>query len=78
MLGGTHRPRPVNQLDLACRLLNQVIRIDKRLRPFMQEQERLYKQWLWVQSWEPLFRKVYGEAAGESAEALPEKLVNKW
>jgi hypothetical protein len=66
MLGGAHRPRPVNQLDLACRLLNQVIRIDKRLRPSMQEQERRYKQWLWEQSWEPLLRKVYGEAAEQA------------
>ena len=63
MLGGAHRPRPPNYLALASRAIAEVIKLDKRLRPFMLEQRRMLEQWRLDQEIEAALRKVYGDAA---------------
>ena len=60
MLGGARRPPPPNYLSLACRALAEVIRIDKRLRPHMEEQQRMVENYFWAQEREAAILKVYG------------------
>ena len=60
MLGGARRPPPPNYLALACRALEEVIRIDKRLLPYMEEQKRMLENYLWAQKCEAAMHKVYG------------------
>jgi hypothetical protein len=62
MVGGARRPPPPNYLAIACRLFKQVIKIDKRLRPYMEEQRRLLEQMDWEREVEAMLRKVYGDA----------------
>ena len=63
MLGGAHRPRPPNYLALASSAIAEVIKLDKRLRPFMLEQRQRLEQWRLNQEIEAALRKVYGDAA---------------
>jgi hypothetical protein len=60
MLGGVHRPPPPNYLAIACRALEQVIKIDKRLRPYMQEQIRLEKERVFREPIKAALDRVYG------------------
>jgi len=60
MLGGARRPPPPDYLALACRALNEVIRIDQRLLPFMAEQREMLERWILDQEIEASLRKVYG------------------
>lgn len=60
MLGGARRPRPVNQIALICRAMAEVIRIDRHLKPWLEEQARLAAQRRWMETWEPALLKVYG------------------
>jgi len=63
MLDGARRqPRP-NYIAIACRAISELIRIDKRLGPFMEEQRRILERELRRQEFEAALRKVYGEAA---------------
>lgn len=61
MLGGVHRPRPPDLLAIACRALERVVKIDKSLRPFMQDQTRIMQDWLWRQEVDATVRKVYSQ-----------------
>ena len=60
MLNGARRPPPPNYLAMACRALEEVIRIDKRLLPYMVEQKQMLKRWLLDKEIEASLRKVYG------------------
>jgi hypothetical protein len=60
MLGGAHRPRPVNYLALACRYIKEAMRIADRLRPYMAEQARLAAQMAREQELKAALDKVYG------------------
>jgi hypothetical protein len=60
MLGGARRPPPPNYLALTCRALEELLRIDKRLLPFMAEQKRALKEYQESQVREEALRKVYG------------------
>jgi len=60
MLGGVSRPPPPNYLAIACRALEGVIRLDKRLRPFMQEQARLAQDYQWHREAKAAVARVYG------------------
>jgi len=60
MLGGVHRPPPPNYLGMACRALKQVIKLDKRLRPCIQEQIRLHQEQLVRVQVEAALDRVYG------------------
>jgi hypothetical protein len=75
MLNGVRRPPPPNYLALACRALEEVIRIDKRLLPYMAEQKQLLEQWLFRQEVEAALQKVYGQATCQNP---PEQSVTHW
>jgi hypothetical protein len=60
MLGGARRPPPPNYLAIACSALREVIRIDKRLLPYMAEQKQMLERWLLDKEIEASLRKVYG------------------
>ena len=60
MLGGARRPPPTDWLRLACRALEEVIRIDNRLRPYMAEQNRMLDNYWRSREAEAALRKVYG------------------
>jgi len=60
MLGGARRPPPPNYLALACRAIEEVIRIDKRLLPFMAEQREILERRLFGQEIEAALLRVYG------------------
>lgn len=60
MLGGARRPPPPNYLALACRALEDMIRLDKSLLPFMAQQKRIVEESLWKQQCEVAIRNVYG------------------
>jgi hypothetical protein len=64
MLGGAHRPRPPDYLALACRALEEVVRIDQRLRPYMQEEQRLLHEYIEDEKREVALRNVYGDTPG--------------
>jgi hypothetical protein len=66
MLCGAHRRPPPNYLSLACRALEEVIRIDNRLRPFLAQQREAVEQWLRDQEIEAAVRKVYGDAGADT------------
>ena len=48
-------------LTMVCRALRQVAKIDKTLRPFMQDQARMVEDWLWSQEVDAIVRKVYSQ-----------------
>jgi hypothetical protein len=56
MLGGAREP---DWLAVYCRLITLVLKLDEDLRPFMQEQQRLFEDWLRKQKVEALINKVY-------------------
>ena len=60
MLGGARRPPPPNYIAIACRAVSELIRIDKRLRPYMEEQRRILEDYRLRQEFEAALRKVYG------------------
>jgi hypothetical protein len=70
MLGGARRPRQPNYLLLACRALSELIKIDARLRPFMEEQQRMLEQDAWNQECEAALRKVYGPPKADAPPPL--------
>jgi hypothetical protein len=76
MLGGARRPRPTDWLGLACRALEEAIRIRQRLEPFFQEQQRQLDAWRWMQEWEPAIRKAFGPAASPSPISAPSMPVD--
>lgn len=49
MLGGARRPRPKNDLAVICRALNLLIKPDKSLYPYLEEQQRNLEDWLHMQ-----------------------------
>ncbi len=60
MLGGFRRPPPPNFLRIACRALAEVLRIDQRLGPYVQEQIRLEQQRRFEAVIEAALDRVYG------------------
>jgi len=72
-LEGARRPPPPNYFSLACHAIEEVIRIDKRLRPFMDEQKRIVEEYMWMQPWEEAIREVYG--APDPAAPKPQHSV---
>jgi hypothetical protein len=68
MLGGTRRPARPDYIALACRALNEVLRIDKRLLPFMVEQREALERGLRHQESQAALLTVYG---GTPMEPLP-------
>jgi len=66
MLGGVHRTPPPNDLAIACRALTEVIKIDKRLRPYMQEQIRLEEERVRHEPIKAALDRIYGPDDKES------------
>jgi hypothetical protein len=66
MLDGVRRPSPPNYLSIACRAFEEVIRIDKRLRPYMEEQTQLLDQWRRDQEIQAALRKIYGDPCSDN------------
>src|ERR1035438_3606385 len=60
MLAAAHRPAPPDYLALACRALSEVMRIDKRLRPYMEEQKQMMERRLFEREIDDALRKIYG------------------
>ena len=61
MLDGARRPPLTNYLALACRAIEEVFRIGKRLRPFMDEQAEILKESIRQKEIQAALRKVYGD-----------------
>lgn len=59
MLGGARRPRPENDLAVVCRALNLLIKLDKSLYPYMEEQQRNLEDWLWNRTFHRALANVY-------------------
>ena len=70
MLGGGRRPPPPDYFALTCRAFEEVLKINNRLSPFMQEQKRMLEDWLWRQEVEAALRKVYGDPACNDIPSL--------
>ena len=64
MLGGAPRPRPEDEIAVICRAVKEVMRIDKSLRPFMQEQKRFLEDWLHHVEPRRALDKIYGPQSG--------------
>ena len=60
MLGGVHRPPPPNYLAIACRALNEVLRIDRRLQPYLPEQIQLEQDRVFHTQVRAAIDRVYG------------------
>jgi len=66
MLGGAPRPRPPDYLAMACRALKAILKIDKSLRPFMQEQFQLYEQHRFGQQTQAALQSIYGPGSDDT------------
>jgi hypothetical protein len=73
MLGGARRPPPPDYLALFCRALTEVLRIDKRLRPFMAEQGELLERLRRDQEVRAALDKIYGKDDADAVPARPIK-----
>jgi hypothetical protein len=73
MLGDARRPPRPNYLAIACSALNELIKIDKRLRPFMHEEREKLARRLRDQEVRAALRKVYGE---DPVAAIPSPPCN--
>ncbi len=71
MLGGARRPREPDYLALACRAFEEVIRIDQRLRPYMEEEQRLLNEYIEDEKRAVALRNVYGDTP--AIEALRQR-----
>jgi hypothetical protein len=78
MLGGARRPRPTDWLGLVCRAMEEVLRIDQRLVPFLAEQERQQQERKRMQEVESALTKVYGppDPNAPSHEPVPSTPVD--
>lgn len=65
MLNGARRPPPTNWLGLACEALEEVLRIDNLLRPFMAAEARLLEEQKKMKSVDTVLDKIYGPRTGE-------------
>lgn len=70
MLGGVRRPPPPEYLAIACRALEEVIKVDLRLRPFMQEQIRLQNERVFHEQIEAALDRVFRFDDKESGARL--------
>jgi len=71
-LPGAPRRRSPNYQALVCRALNEVIRLDNRLRPYMQERAREEEQNAWRREVEATLERIYGPAASSTATTAPQ------
>lgn len=60
MQGGARRPRPADELTVVCDAIERLLKLDLRLRPYMQEQIQLQKQRLFDQQLDEALDRVYG------------------
>jgi hypothetical protein len=67
MLGGVRRPAPPNYLALACQALAEVIKIDERMRPHLDQQVENLKRWRRSVELQALLDKVYGDEGQPSS-----------
>jgi hypothetical protein len=71
LLGGARRPRPPDYLALACRALQEVIKIDASLREYAAEHCNAVARLLLHEEAQSALRKVYGPDSVHEAPSPP-------
>ncbi len=60
MLNGARRQRPPNYFALFCRAFEEVLRLNKLLAPFLEEQYKLHQEEQWRQQCRAAIDRIYG------------------
>jgi len=70
-VGGASRPRRVDDLVILCRLYKRILKIDESLKPFLEEQFRLYEQHQHRREAQAILQRVYGQDASSPKPPSP-------